>query len=153
MKCILWIAMLMFASYSCIAQQNDSLLPEPIDLLAPSPPFAIVVNNRNIILPDSLGGKDSRGIAALAILIDSAGNFKGINIKKLAVETLGKKIIDFVDVQARRKVMKADAYPAAVARYHPFLVNIISHAKIKRNRSVRVEPVNEIILAVRLGSH
>ncbi|SDH19640.1 hypothetical protein [Chitinophaga filiformis] len=151
MKYLILLTTFSFMLSKCDAQQKDTGASEPVNILSPAFPFVVDVNRKNIILPDSLGGMESKGIAALAILIDSTGNFDGFNIKKLSINRFGTNIVDFVNVNGPSEVMKQTAYPAAVARYHHLLAKSIIPVKIKRNPSAKPEPLNEFILIVRFG--
>lgn len=150
MKHLFLVSAFTFILSNCIAQHKDTGVSESVDILSPAFPFYVNVKTTNVILPDSLGGKDDMGIAALAILIDSTGKLKGFNIKKLSVKRFGENIIDYVNVGNRSEVMKLTAYPNSVARYYRLLTKSISPVKIRRNLNGNLEPLNEFVVVIRL---
>lgn len=110
-------------------------------------PFEIKRKTMYSVLPDSLGGKKAKGIAALSVNINEKGKIEIFTIIKLSIFEGERQIIDFCCGNSAFVARKD--YPSNVLRYYPFFEKYVKSLRIVPVVGVKPKSENIFDLMVR----
>ena len=129
-----------------VVNQDSDYSSNVIDIFEPWP-FQIKRKTMYSVLPDSLGGKKAKGMAALSVNINEQGKIKIFTIIKLSIFEGEKQIIDFFGADSAFKLKKD--YPSNVLRYYPFFEKYVNSLKIVPVEGVKPKSDNVFTFMVR----
>lgn len=150
---IIWILSL---SLSCQGQinkkedkSNGTLSDSSIGIIDPIEPMPYSIERDTMYhsLPDSLGGKQVKGLAVLMININKYGKIQDFRIVKLTLYKNEKEIINFWSGTSY-SLAKKD-YPSNVLRYYSFIKSYVDSLKITRANNIKPKQKNIIYKILR----
>lgn len=120
----------MVVSFNLCAQA----ITDPVDV----PYFVIKRKTSNVRLPESLGGKDVKGFAGVTLTINSLGELKSTEIKKLKLS--GKVNLSY---------QSGDSKNDTVLKYEAFLKKCVAKIKIIKTDARKPPAISTITFLVR----
>lgn len=121
--------------FSLTVNSFAQTIVDPVDI----PYFVIKRKTASVRLPESLGGKDTKGFAGITIVIDSLGNLQSTEMQKLKLS--GRLNISY---QLGQNIKNDTIY-----EYEAFLKKYVSSIKIVKTDKRKPPIFSTIIFLVR----
>jgi len=114
-------------------------------------------------LPDSLGGKNWQGRAAVVSYINKKGKYLGFNLVKLSLkEKSGAKKISFLDTNLpsnnqanftsiKSLIKEVDSYPQEVRKYHKFIQLYLRRLNYRKVQQVESKAITAYSFLLRFN--
>ena len=145
LKIVIVAMLIIITGSSCQSQSvkrigTDTTIIDPVEPV----PFDVRVKKPSVILPDSLGGENTTGMAFLKLYINGNAGIDSFEVSRLLTKTYNKVIIDYYKGQME--------YPD-LQRFYPFLLKFLNNdVEIRKNKYFMPDTTTVMNLMVRFKS-